>query len=130
MRPIPNDTENSGNDDTSESKIGRQEGKDMVKPKVVKKMVRVLSPTSEQLASLNLKEGRNTITFTFFTPMLGKQQVFHNDLTWVFEFDLLSLFLTGYFFFFCCYHYYHCFLFSCVLNRLMPAFIFGNGTLV
>ncbi|KAH9326366.1 hypothetical protein KI387_006544 [Taxus chinensis] len=32
-------------------------------------------PTSEQLASLNLKEGQNMITFTFLTTIWGKQQV-------------------------------------------------------
>ncbi|KAF9622514.1 hypothetical protein IFM89_031918 [Coptis chinensis] len=43
--------------------------------KVAKKKVKSLVPTSEQLATLNLKEGRNVITFTFSTAMLGKQQV-------------------------------------------------------
>ncbi|KAE8718138.1 Phosphatidate phosphatase PAH2 [Hibiscus syriacus] len=47
----------------------------MLKPKQVKKVIRAITPTSEQLASLNLKEGRNHITFTFSTNMLGKQQV-------------------------------------------------------
>ncbi|KAL6317077.1 hypothetical protein AAG906_029829 [Vitis piasezkii] len=41
----------------------------------VQPKVRVITPTFEQLASLNLKEGRNTITFTFSTTMLGEQQV-------------------------------------------------------
>lgn len=45
------------------------------KPKVVKKMAKAMTPTSEQLASLNLKEGSNLVTFTFSTAMLGKQQV-------------------------------------------------------
>jgi len=36
--------------------------------------VRQNTPTSEQLESLNLKEGRNTITFSFSTAM-GKKQV-------------------------------------------------------
>lgn len=49
--------------------------KNMLAPKGIKKMERVLTPTSEQLASLKLKEGKNTVTFTFFTAMLGKQQV-------------------------------------------------------
>lgn len=49
--------------------------KDIPKPKANKKNMRVLSPTTEQLASLNLKEGRNSVTFTFSTAMLGKQQV-------------------------------------------------------
>jgi len=38
------------------------------------KNVRENTPTSEQLESLNLKEGRNTITFSFSTAM-GKQEV-------------------------------------------------------
>lgn len=45
------------------------------KSKAKKKGIRVLSPTTEQLASLNLKEGKNIVTFTFSTQMLGKQQV-------------------------------------------------------
>ncbi|KAK4781578.1 hypothetical protein SAY86_015680 [Trapa natans] len=45
------------------------------KSRPVKKMVRLTTPTSEQLASLNLKEGSNPLTFTFSTAMLGKQQV-------------------------------------------------------
>ncbi|KAL8130899.1 phosphatidate phosphatase PAH2-like [Apium graveolens] len=49
--------------------------KKVSKSKAKKKGIRVLSPTTEQLASLNLKEGRNIVTFTFSTPMLGKQQV-------------------------------------------------------
>ncbi|GMI89715.1 PHOSPHATIDIC ACID PHOSPHOHYDROLASE 2, phosphatidic acid phosphohydrolase 2 [Hibiscus trionum] len=44
-------------------------------PKPVKKMIRAITPTSEQLASLNLKDGMNQITFAFCTAMLGKQQV-------------------------------------------------------
>lgn len=39
--------------------------------------VRTNSPSSQQLASLNLKEGSNKITFTFETRVWGKQQVFH-----------------------------------------------------
>lgn len=39
------------------------------------KKVSVNTPTSEQLSSLNLKEGRNTITFCFSTPMMGMRQV-------------------------------------------------------
>lgn len=38
------------------------------------KNVSANTPTSEQLASLNLKEGRNTITFSFYTAK-GMQQV-------------------------------------------------------
>ncbi|XP_042510801.1 phosphatidate phosphatase PAH1-like isoform X1 [Macadamia integrifolia] len=45
------------------------------KTKVTKKKVRIIIPTSEQLASLNLKEGQNMIAFTFSTSMMGRQQV-------------------------------------------------------
>lgn len=62
-------------DSASERKIDMSGNNDELKPRVVKKMVRITSPTSEQLASLNLKEGRNTVTFTFSTAMLGNQQV-------------------------------------------------------
>lgn len=61
--------------DTTNRKIGIEEGEDLPKRKVTKKKTRSITPTSEQLASLNLKEGRNSIVFTFSTPMLGKQQV-------------------------------------------------------
>ncbi|GMH17707.1 hypothetical protein Nepgr_019548 [Nepenthes gracilis] len=44
-------------------------------PKVNRKKIRAITPTSEQLASLNLKEGKNVVTFTFSTAMLGDQQV-------------------------------------------------------
>lgn len=37
--------------------------------------VQSLTPTSEELASLNLKEGQNVVTFSFSTAMLGLQQV-------------------------------------------------------
>ncbi|KAK7321701.1 hypothetical protein VNO77_32579 [Canavalia gladiata] len=39
------------------------------------KKVSANTPTSEQLASLNLKEGKNTVAFSFSTPRLGKQQI-------------------------------------------------------
>lgn len=40
-----------------------------------KHKVRSFLPTSQMLASMNLKEGSNRITFTFFTRVLGRQQV-------------------------------------------------------
>ncbi|CAK9257992.1 unnamed protein product [Sphagnum jensenii] len=40
-----------------------------------KSKVRTIIPTSQMLAQMNLKEGSNRITFTFFTRMLGKQQL-------------------------------------------------------
>ncbi|KAG6476763.1 hypothetical protein ZIOFF_066010 [Zingiber officinale] len=47
---------------------------DMIKIKNSKK-VQLLTPTSQELASLNLKEGKNVVTFSFSTAMLGLQQV-------------------------------------------------------
>lgn len=47
----------------------------MQKPKNMKKKVRWLTPSSEELTSLNLKEGSNLVTFSFSTAMLGRQQV-------------------------------------------------------
>ncbi|VAH19992.1 unnamed protein product [Triticum turgidum subsp. durum] len=40
-----------------------------------KQFVRTLIPTSEQVASLDLKEGQNIVTFSFCTRVFGKQQV-------------------------------------------------------
>lgn len=40
-----------------------------------KNLLRTNIPTSEQIASLNLKDGQNTIAFSFSTRVLGKQQV-------------------------------------------------------
>lgn len=57
--------------------------KKVSKSKARKRGIRVLAPTTEQLASLNLKEGRNIVTFTFSTPMLGKQQVSYILVAWL-----------------------------------------------
>ncbi|XP_048131137.1 phosphatidate phosphatase PAH2-like isoform X2 [Rhodamnia argentea] len=59
----------------SKSVDGTDRDQTSPKPKYRKKMFRVNTPTSEQVASLNLREGSNTITFTFSTAMLGEQQV-------------------------------------------------------
>lgn len=61
--------------DAAESTMSTDADNNELKPNSTRKKVRVKTPTSEQLASLNLKEGRNTVTFTFATAMLGKQQV-------------------------------------------------------
>ncbi|KAK3029432.1 hypothetical protein RJ639_037717, partial [Escallonia herrerae] len=58
-----------------ESTSAKNEEKDLPKPKVNKKRIRIRIPTSEQLASLNLKEGPNKVSFTYWTSMLGEQQV-------------------------------------------------------
>ncbi|XP_023002649.1 phosphatidate phosphatase PAH2-like isoform X2 [Cucurbita maxima] len=59
----------------SDRNIGVDGEASIFKRKAEKKMVRFISPTSKQLASLNLKEGGNTVTFTFYTAVLGKQEV-------------------------------------------------------
>lgn len=75
LQPVLKDVRNSDVENASESTMGMGEDKNVLKPKVARKIVREMTPTSEQLASMNLKEGRNTVTFTFSTAMLGKQQV-------------------------------------------------------
>lgn len=40
-----------------------------------KLFIRTNVPTSEQIASLNLKDGQNMVTFSFSTRVLGRQQV-------------------------------------------------------
>uniref|UniRef100_A0A7N1A811 LNS2/PITP domain-containing protein n=1 Tax=Kalanchoe fedtschenkoi TaxID=63787 RepID=A0A7N1A811_KALFE len=52
------------------------------KPKFTRKKIKTVIPTSEQLASLNLKDGRNEVTFTFSTAMLGDQQVDARIYVW------------------------------------------------
>ncbi|ERN12236.1 phosphatidate phosphatase PAH1 isoform X1 [Amborella trichopoda] len=47
-----------------------------------KQILRTNTPTSEQIASLNLKEGQNRITFSFSTRVLGKQQVDAHIFLW------------------------------------------------
>ncbi|KAG5230926.1 phosphatidate phosphatase PAH [Salix suchowensis] len=78
-RKIPqqplNDTRSFDSENLSECNLPTDKDNGVIKPKVTKKMVRANTPTSEELASLNLKEGRNVVTFTFSTAMLGKQQV-------------------------------------------------------
>lgn len=66
------------------------------KHQVEKKMVRSISPTSEQLASLNLKDGGNTVTFTFYTAMLGKQQVRFSLFSFLLCFHSCLHFVTNY----------------------------------
>ncbi|KAL4583584.1 hypothetical protein LXL04_008162 [Taraxacum kok-saghyz] len=46
------------------------------------KHTRALTPTPEQLASLNLSEGKNTVTFTFSTSVLGPQKVDASIYLW------------------------------------------------
>ncbi|KAJ7966635.1 phosphatidate phosphatase PAH2 [Quillaja saponaria] len=75
MQPAPKNASNSTAMNVSESTTSVVGDKSEPKPKMVKKMVRETTPASEQLASLNLKDGSNIVTFSFSTAMLGKQQV-------------------------------------------------------
>ncbi|XP_062087876.1 phosphatidate phosphatase PAH1 isoform X2 [Humulus lupulus] len=47
-----------------------------------KQFVRTNIPTNEQIASLNLKEGQNIVTFSFSTRVLGTQQVDAHIYLW------------------------------------------------
>ncbi|MCL7043942.1 hypothetical protein MKW94_019313 [Papaver nudicaule] len=47
-----------------------------------KQLVRTNVPTTEQIASLNLKDGQNMITFSFSTRVLGTQQVDAHIYLW------------------------------------------------
>ncbi|CAI8599231.1 unnamed protein product [Vicia faba] len=75
LPPIPNDAKSTIFGNSSENMTFTDVNKNDSKPNPTKKMIRETTPTSEQIASLNLKEGRNIVTFTFSTAMLGKQQV-------------------------------------------------------
>lgn len=97
---------------TMESSLPKEKGS---------KKIQSLTPTTEELASLNLKEGKNLVKFNFSTPMLGLQQVYP------------SLF---FFYCSCCaYNLLSVFSFiekipnSFIFTRLMQGFTFGNGIL-
>ncbi|XP_010442111.1 PREDICTED: phosphatidate phosphatase PAH2 isoform X2 [Camelina sativa] len=66
LRRSRNDTEASSSGDAAVT----EEKQEKSSPIPVKKTVRALTPTSEQLASLDLKEGMNTVTFTFSTNIV------------------------------------------------------------
>ncbi|KAI4316713.1 hypothetical protein L6164_024667 [Bauhinia variegata] len=73
--PPPSDVKDPTSGNGSEITISADAEKNQLKTELMKKLVREKAPTSEQLASLNLQEGRNAVTFTFCTDMLGKQEV-------------------------------------------------------
>ncbi|CAO2146588.1 unnamed protein product [Urochloa humidicola] len=58
---------------TPVNELDRERNKSRAKR--IERKVRSLTPTSEELASLDLREGRNVVTFTFSTAIVGKQQV-------------------------------------------------------
>ncbi|GFY86870.1 phosphatidic acid phosphohydrolase 2 [Actinidia rufa] len=74
-QPAQNSNGSSDAENTLERSTSIDGEKDALKPEVKRKNVREITPTPEQLASLNLKQGKNTVTFTFSTSMLGPQQV-------------------------------------------------------
>ncbi|KAK8309157.1 hypothetical protein V6Z12_D02G108600 [Gossypium hirsutum] len=74
-QPGAADTGGSDIGNAADDSVASDDDENFLTPKPVKKMIRAITPTSEQLASLNLKDGMNQITFTFSTAMLGKQQV-------------------------------------------------------
>lgn len=104
-------------DNALESISGRNAEKDVPNEKILKHTIRGKSPTSEQLASLNLKEGRNTVTFTFLTSMLGEQQVIFSCFV---QLDSVCVFMQM------CTRAYS----NYICHRLMLQFICGDGTLV
>ncbi|XP_021898621.1 phosphatidate phosphatase PAH2 [Carica papaya] len=75
LQPALSDARSYYPENTSEHMIRNATKENPLQPKVIKKIIRELTPSSDQLASLNLKEGRNSVNFTFSTAMLGKQQV-------------------------------------------------------
>lgn len=75
VQPVSESTEEASSS-APVKEVERENNKPRAKR--MERKVRSLTPTSEELASLDLREGRNVVTFTFSTGMLGKQQVsFH-----------------------------------------------------
>ncbi|QCE16539.1 LNS2/PITP protein [Vigna unguiculata] len=75
LPPSLSDVKNTTDGNSLENTISTVMDKDKPKPNFKKIKVRETTPTSEQVASLNLKDGMNTVTFTFSTAVLGNQQV-------------------------------------------------------
>lgn len=79
LPPSPSDSKNTTFVNSPENTISTDMNKNELKPNLMKKKVKEMTPTSEQLASLNLKDRMNTVTFTFSTAVLGKQQVNNHE---------------------------------------------------
>ncbi|KAK9166435.1 hypothetical protein Scep_001626 [Stephania cephalantha] len=75
VKPVTDEAEVSEVKRVLESNNDVAEDRTELKDKVTRKKVKSIVPTSQQLASLKLNEGKNIITFTFSTAMLGTQQV-------------------------------------------------------
>ncbi|KAL2346399.1 hypothetical protein Fmac_000399 [Flemingia macrophylla] len=75
LPPPPSDAKNTTLGNSPKNTIATDMNKKELRPNKMKKKVKETTPTSEQLASLSLKDGMNTVIFTFSTAVLGKQQV-------------------------------------------------------
>ncbi|XVE70044.1 hypothetical protein DITRI_Ditri10aG0040100 [Diplodiscus trichospermus] len=75
VQPAPADTRGLDAKNAADIIVASVDKKLLIPKLVKKKMIRAITPTSEQLALLNLKDGMNHVIFTFSTSMLGKQQV-------------------------------------------------------
>uniref|UniRef100_A0A0E0J491 phosphatidate phosphatase n=1 Tax=Oryza nivara TaxID=4536 RepID=A0A0E0J491_ORYNI len=79
VQPVSESTEEASSS-APVKEVERENNK--ARAKRMERKVRSLTPTSEELASLDLREGRNVVTFTFSTGMLGKQQVDAHIYLW------------------------------------------------
>uniref|UniRef100_A0A0D3HP03 phosphatidate phosphatase n=1 Tax=Oryza barthii TaxID=65489 RepID=A0A0D3HP03_9ORYZ len=79
VQPVSESTEEASSS-APVKEVERENNKPRAKR--MERKVRSLTPTSEELASLDLREGRNVVTFTFSTGMLGKQQVDAHIYLW------------------------------------------------
>ncbi|KAJ8772840.1 hypothetical protein K2173_028017 [Erythroxylum novogranatense] len=75
MQPVVGDSKSSTSEKASESNINLERDTNMPNSNCKRRMVKAKTPTSEQLASLNLQLGSNSVTFTFSTSMWGQQKV-------------------------------------------------------
>ncbi|KAI3947691.1 hypothetical protein MKX01_034356 [Papaver californicum] len=77
VQSVLDGTKDSQADNVAESINNIAGDKKTEEAKISKKRTKAKSivPTSEQLNTLDLKEGQNAVTFTFSTAMLGKQRV-------------------------------------------------------
>ncbi|CAL4986529.1 unnamed protein product [Urochloa decumbens] len=71
--PVETSVSTPVEESTPVNELDRERNKSRAKR--IERKVRSLTPTSEELASLDLREGRNVVTFTFSTAIVGKQQV-------------------------------------------------------
>ncbi|XP_047968557.1 phosphatidate phosphatase PAH2-like [Salvia hispanica] len=79
---VMDSSEKASDLDISNGPSDVESGTNVTKVKGTKKKVKTLTPTSKHLQSLQLKEGKNVVIFTFSTAMLGKQQVDARIFLW------------------------------------------------